>query len=96
MQIPAGWLVDRFDVKWVFAVGFFVWSAATAMTGILHGFAALIVIRVILGLGRVGCFSFVLENPGHLLHGATPRLCQRDYDGRAFVWGRRLECWWEE
>src|SRR5690349_16615685 len=23
----AGWLVDRYDVKWVFAAGFFVWSA---------------------------------------------------------------------
>src|ERR1700690_643290 len=52
MQIPAGWLVDRFDVKWVFAAGFFVWSAATAVTGMLHGFAALLTIRVILGVGE--------------------------------------------
>src|SRR3984885_3845512 len=52
MQIPAGWLVDRFDVKWVFGAGFFVWSAATAVTGTLHGFVALIVIRVILGVGE--------------------------------------------
>lgn len=33
MQIPAGWLVDRFDVKWVFAAGFFLWSTSTAITG---------------------------------------------------------------
>ena len=52
VQIPAGWLVDRFEVKWVFAAGFFVWSAATATTGILHGFVAWIVVRVILGLGE--------------------------------------------
>jgi MFS family permease len=56
MQIPAGWLVDRFDVKWVFAIGFFLWSAATASTGLLHGFAALIVIRIILGLGESVAF----------------------------------------
>ena len=56
MQIPAGWLVDRFDVKWVFAGGFFLWSAATATTGILHGFAALIVIRIILGVGESVAF----------------------------------------
>ncbi len=56
MQIPAGWLVDRFDVKWVFAAGFFVWSAATATTGILHGFVALIAIRVILGVGESVAF----------------------------------------
>lgn len=52
MQIPAGWLVDRFDAKWVLAAGFFIWSAATAVTGVLHGFAALLVIRVILGVGE--------------------------------------------
>src|SRR5271155_783177 len=52
MQIPAGWLVDRFEVKWVFAAGFFVWSAATGITGILHGFAAWIIVRVILGIGE--------------------------------------------
>jgi ACS family D-galactonate transporter-like MFS transporter len=56
MQIPAGWLVDRFDVKWVFATGFFVWSASTAITGLLHGFAALLVMRVILGLGESVAF----------------------------------------
>jgi MFS transporter, ACS family, D-galactonate transporter len=56
MQIPAGWLVDRFDVKWVFAIGFFVWSASTTITGLLHGFAALLVMRVILGLGESVAF----------------------------------------
>ncbi|MGZ4842265.1 MAG: MFS transporter, partial [Candidatus Angelobacter sp.] len=56
MQIPAGWLADRFDVKWVFAAGFFLWSSATAVTGLLHGFAALMVIRVILGLGESVAF----------------------------------------
>src|SRR6201984_1975109 len=29
----SGWLVDRFDVKWVIASGFFLWSAATVATG---------------------------------------------------------------
>jgi len=52
MQIPAGWLVDHFDVKWVFALGFLLWSAATAGTGVLHGFAALLLIRVLVGMGE--------------------------------------------
>jgi ACS family D-galactonate transporter-like MFS transporter len=39
-------------VKWVFAAGFFVWSAATAVTGMLHGFSAWVVIRVIVGVGE--------------------------------------------
>ena len=41
-QILAGWLVDRLDVKYVFATGFVLWSAATAITGFLHGLAALL------------------------------------------------------
>ena len=56
MQIPAGWLADHFDVKWVFATGFFIWSAATAVTGLLHSFVALIAIRVVLGLGESVAF----------------------------------------
>jgi len=52
LQIPAGWLADRFDVKWVLAIGFFLWSMATAVTGVLHGFVGLLVIRVILGVGE--------------------------------------------
>src|SRR5579864_8744678 len=56
MQMPAGWLVDRFDVKWVFAAGFFLWSVATAVTGVLHGFVALLAIRVILGIGESVAF----------------------------------------
>jgi MFS transporter, ACS family, D-galactonate transporter len=56
MQIPVGWLVDRFDVRWVFAIGFFVWSAATAITGFLHGLTALLIIRVVLGLGESVAF----------------------------------------
>lgn len=52
MQLLAGWLVDRFEVKWVFAIGFLVWSLATAFTGALHAFAALLAIRVVLGIGE--------------------------------------------
>src|ERR1700756_4327382 len=52
MQFTAGLLVDRFDVKWVFAAGFFLWSAATAVTGLLHGFIALVMARVVLGIGE--------------------------------------------
>ena len=33
LQLFSGWLVDRLNVNWVFAGGFFLWSAATAATG---------------------------------------------------------------
>jgi len=51
-QILAGWLVDRFDVNWVLAAGFFLWSLATAATGLIHGFAVLLVLRLLLGIGE--------------------------------------------
>jgi MFS family permease len=56
-QVMAGWLVDRFDVKYVLGVGFALWSAATAVTGLVHGFAALVVVRVILGIGESVSYS---------------------------------------
>ena len=33
LQIPSGWLVDRFDVKKVLGVGFALWSIATGLHG---------------------------------------------------------------
>jgi MFS family permease len=51
-QIVSGWLVDRFEVTWVLAGGFFLWSVATVATGLVHGFAALFVLRLILGIGE--------------------------------------------
>lgn len=48
-QIPSGWFIDRFDVTWVLAFGFFLWSCATTATGFMHGFIALLVVRLILG-----------------------------------------------
>lgn len=51
-QIVAGWLVDRFNVNWAFAAGFFLWSGATAATGLVGGFAALFALRLLLGMGE--------------------------------------------
>src|SRR5229473_4494113 len=48
----SGWLVDRLDVKWVIAGGFFLWSAATAATGAVHAFDTLLVARLALGAGE--------------------------------------------
>jgi MFS family permease len=52
LQPISGWLVDRLNVNWVFAGGFFLWSAATAATGIAHTFAVLLVLRLLLGIGE--------------------------------------------
>jgi MFS transporter, ACS family, D-galactonate transporter len=55
--MPAsGWMVDRFNVNWVLAAGFLVWSLATTATGLVHGFYMLMVCRVILGAGESVAF----------------------------------------
>jgi ACS family D-galactonate transporter-like MFS transporter len=52
MQIVSGWLIDRFSVYWIFAGGFFIWSAATALTGLAGGFATIFALRLLLGMGE--------------------------------------------
>jgi len=56
LQMASGWLVDRFEVGWVIAAGYFVWSAATSVTGFAHGFAALIAARLAVGAGESVAF----------------------------------------
>ena len=51
-QIVSGWLVDRYDVNWVFGAGFLVWSLATAATGFAGGFGVLFTLRLVLGVAE--------------------------------------------
>jgi len=51
-QLLSGWLVDHYDVKWVFAAGFLVWSSATALTSKVHTLLALLLVRIALGIGE--------------------------------------------
>jgi MFS transporter, ACS family, D-galactonate transporter len=52
MQFILGWMVDRFDANRILAGGFLLWSVATATTGFVRGFALLLSIRFILGIGE--------------------------------------------
>src|SRR6266404_6776445 len=56
MQFVSGWLVDRFDVNWVIAAGYLLWSLATATTGFVRGFAILLTMRLRLGIGESVAF----------------------------------------
>ena len=51
-QIGAGWLVDRVEVRWVYAAGFLVWSIATLGTGFVGSFGGLLTMRLLLGIGE--------------------------------------------
>src|SRR5438876_7226046 len=52
MQFVIGWLVDRFDANRILTIGFLLWSLATASTGLVRGFALLLAMRFILGIGE--------------------------------------------
>jgi MFS family permease len=52
LLLVAGWLVERFNVCWILAGGFFLWSGATAVTGAAHAFATVFALRLALGIGE--------------------------------------------
>ena len=52
MQIPMGIWVDRANLRWLYAGAFVLWSVAQAMTGLAGTIAALVVCRIVLGLGE--------------------------------------------
>ncbi len=49
MQLGMGWLVDRYGVKWPYAVCFFLWCLAAAATGLVDTLSALILVRLLIG-----------------------------------------------
>ena len=52
MQVPIGWCVDRFNLYWLYAAAFALWSLAQGLTGLAGSFATLIGFRVLLGIGE--------------------------------------------
>ena len=56
MQMPAGWLVDRYGVRRSYAIGYAFWSIVSALTGLANGLVSLIAARVLLGAGQSVAF----------------------------------------
>ena len=52
MQVPIGWAADRFNLRWLYAAAFTVWSVAQGLTGLAGGLAMLIGFRILLGIGE--------------------------------------------
>jgi len=48
-QLVMGWVVDRYGVKWPYAICFGLWCVATALTGLVTTLTALIVMRLLIG-----------------------------------------------
>ncbi|WP_110926745.1 MFS transporter [Bacillus massiliglaciei] len=56
MQLPAGWLIDRFGTKKVYTIALIWWSGATMLTGAVHKMGSFIAARILLGVGEAPCF----------------------------------------
>jgi MFS family permease len=52
MQPLAGWLAQRYDVRYVLGGGLALWALATLLTGFASGFLQLLVLRALLGIGE--------------------------------------------
>lgn len=55
-QLLAGWAAQRFCAYRVLAAGLALWAVATMATGLAGGFASLLALRLVLGLGEAVIF----------------------------------------
>ena len=63
IQIPVGWLAERYGAHRVLAVGLAIWALATMLVGVVSGYFVLLALRLLLGVGEsVGfpCTSKIL------------------------------------
>ena len=56
VQLVVGWLVDRFSVYRLMSLGLLLWAASTLLMGLAGGFASLLVLRIMLGVGETIAF----------------------------------------
>jgi MFS family permease len=60
MQFVLGWLMDRWCVYRLLALGVALWAAATMLTSLVTGLTMLVLLRILLGLGE--SFTFPAAN----------------------------------
>jgi MFS family permease len=56
MEIPSGWLIDRFGPRLVLTRVVLCWSFFTAATGLAWNFFSMLTARLLFGAGEAGCF----------------------------------------
>lgn len=52
LQIPAGYVVDRFGFRFIYALAFVLWSLASASIGLAGSFAQILALRLLLGVAE--------------------------------------------
>ena len=59
LQVPVGWLAERFGAWQILAGGLALWGCATMLVGAVQAFVALLLLRVLLGIGESAGFPCV-------------------------------------
>ena len=59
VQVPVGWLAERFGAHRMLALGLALWGCATIGIGFVHSFVALFALRLALGIGESAGFPCV-------------------------------------
>ncbi len=62
-----GWLADRINVRWLYAVAVLLWSASGFATGLAQGLAVLLLCRAALGLFEAGNWPSALRTTQRIL-----------------------------
>lgn len=57
LQIPSGWAVSRFGVRWTMAMSLIIWSSAMLATPLAQSFVGLLALRIMLGMGQAPDWS---------------------------------------
>ena len=52
MQIPVGILADRFNLRWLYAGAFTIWSLSQGLIGLAGSLSTLVLFRIFLGVGE--------------------------------------------
>ena len=56
LMLPAGWLAERYGAGKILAGGLALWACATMLVGVAHSFGALLMLRLLLGIGESAGF----------------------------------------
>jgi ACS family glucarate transporter-like MFS transporter len=67
LEVPSGWLADRFGARLMLTRIVIWWSAMTAATGLVGGFSSLFLVRFLFGVGEAGTFPSIARAFGRWL-----------------------------
>ncbi len=90
LQIPGGWLADRFGLRGLYALACLLWSLATVLQGFAGSFLALFAMRLLLGAFEAPAFPIcsrvvTLWFPERERAGATGCYIAGEFVGLAFL-----------